>query len=59
MAEQIWQACKEKLKGILGETSYDTWIAPLNLKKINQTSLTLEAPDSFFKNWLKAATFPK
>jgi len=54
MAEQIWQPCKEKLKNILGETSFDTWIAPLNLKKISHSSLVLEAPDSFFKNWVES-----
>ena len=53
MAEKIWQACKEKLKNSLGETSFDTWIAPLNLKKTSGTSLVLEAPDSFFKNWVE------
>ena len=53
MADKIWQACKEKLKSALGETSFDTWIAPLNLKKTGGASLVLEAPDSFFKNWVE------
>jgi len=53
MTEQIWQTCKEKLKSTLGETSFDTWIAPLHLKKISHSSLLLEAPDSFFKNWVE------
>ncbi len=59
MAEQIWQTCKGKLKSILGETSFDTWIAPLNLKIIDQTSLTLEAPDIFFKNWVESRYLPQ
>lgn len=59
MAEQIWQTCKEKLKNILGETSFDTWIAPLNLKKISHSSLVLEAPDSFFKNWVENRHLPQ
>jgi len=59
MAEQIWQTCKEKLKNILGETSFDTWIAPLNLKKISHSSLVLEAPDSFFKNWVESRHLPQ
>jgi len=53
MADKIWQACKDKLKNALGETSFDTWIAPLNLKKISGASLVLEAPDSFFKSWVE------
>ncbi|MCK4912295.1 MAG: chromosomal replication initiator protein DnaA [Candidatus Omnitrophica bacterium] len=59
MAEQIWQSCKEKLKTILGDTSFDTWIAPLNLKKITHSSLILEAPDSFFKNWVESRHLPQ
>jgi len=54
MSEQIWQSCKEKLKSALGETSFDTWIAPLGLKKAGASILILEAPDSFFKNWVES-----
>lgn len=59
MTEQIWQSCKDKLKALLGETSFDTWIAPLNLKKIDHTSLTLEAPDNFFKSWVEGRYLPQ
>jgi chromosomal replication initiator protein len=51
--QNTWQACKEELKKILGEISFDTWIAPLGFKEINEDSLVLEAPDSFFKNWIE------
>ena len=53
MVEEIWQSCKEQLKNTLGETSFDTWIAPLNARKNGNTSLVLEAPDGFFKNWVE------
>lgn len=59
MTEQIWQTCKEKLKDTLGETSFDTWIAPLNLKKGDTSSLILEAPDSFFKDWVESNYLPQ
>lgn len=59
MIDQIWQTCKEKLKNILGETSFDTWIAPLKLKEINSNSLILEAPDNFFKNWVETNYLPQ
>lgn len=52
MSDQIWKICKDKLKANIGDTSFDTWIAPLNLKKIDQSSLVIEAPDSFFKDWI-------
>jgi chromosomal replication initiator protein len=51
--EKIWQTCKETLKKTLGETSFDTWIAPLNFKKLEGQILVLEAPDGFFKNWIE------
>ncbi len=53
MAEEIWNYCKEKLKNNLGETSFDTWIAPLGIKKISDSSFVIEAPDSFFKSWVE------
>lgn len=59
MSDQIWQTCKEKLKNILGETSFDTWIAPLNLKKETSSSIILEAPDNFFKDWVETNYLPQ
>jgi chromosomal replication initiator protein len=54
MKQNIWENCKEKLKTRLGETSFDTWISPLQLKEVSKESLVLEAPDSFFKNWVES-----
>jgi chromosomal replication initiator protein len=51
--EKVWQACRENLKALLGETSFDTWINPLKFKKIEGFLITLEAPDGFFKNWVE------
>ncbi|MCF7908191.1 MAG: chromosomal replication initiator protein DnaA [Candidatus Omnitrophica bacterium] len=53
MADTVWKTCKEHLKNTLGDTSFNTWIAPLGVKKITHQSLILEAPDAFFKNWLE------
>jgi chromosomal replication initiator protein len=51
--EKLWQAARERLKTTLGDTSFDTWINPLKYKKIEGLTLTLEAPDGFFKNWVE------
>ena len=51
--EKLWNTCKDKLKASLGDISFDTWIAPLGLKKMDSTVLVLEAPDKFFKNWVE------
>ncbi|MFH1504588.1 MAG: chromosomal replication initiator protein DnaA [Candidatus Omnitrophota bacterium] len=53
MSEQIWQICKEKLRNTLGETTFDTWLAPLNFQKTSSSLLILEAPDNFFKDWVE------
>jgi chromosomal replication initiator protein len=55
--EKIWQNSKEELKKIVGDISFDTWIAPLHFKKMDGCSLTLEVPDSFFKNWIETHYF--
>ncbi|MCF7873492.1 MAG: chromosomal replication initiator protein DnaA [Candidatus Omnitrophica bacterium] len=54
MKQDIWENCKKKLKERLGETSFDTWISPLQLKEASKGNLVLEAPDSFFKNWVES-----
>ncbi len=59
MTDHIWQTCKEKLRTLLGETSYDTWIAPLVVGKIDKTCLVLEAPDNFFKSWVETNYLPQ
>lgn len=51
--EKIWQTCKSTLKQTLGEISFDTWIAPLSLKKTEGSVFVLEVPDSFFQNWVE------
>lgn len=51
--EKVWQTCKDGLKNSLGEISFDTWIAPITFKEASGSSVTLEVPDSFFKNWVE------
>ena len=51
--ENLWNACKEEIKKTIGEISFDTWVSPLNIKKLEETSLTLEVPDGFFQNWVE------
>lgn len=54
MKKDIWETCKQKLKNRLGETSFDTWISPLQLKEFSKDNIVLEAPDSFFKSWVES-----
>ncbi len=48
----IWEQTKIQLKNKLGETVFQTWILPLTPKQIRVGSITLEAPDSFFGDWV-------
>ncbi|MCM8773226.1 MAG: chromosomal replication initiator protein DnaA [Candidatus Omnitrophica bacterium] len=52
--EELWQKCREYLKNSLGKISFDTWIAPLQLKNCQENTIILETPDIFFKNWLES-----
>ena len=52
--EELWQKSLEYLKEYLGKISFDTWITPLHLKSFGNNTITIEAPDMFFKNWIEA-----
>ena len=52
---KIWQGCLPKLKEVLGQTTFQTWILPLTLQEEQSQQaqeLVLEAPDPFFKDWV-------
>lgn len=57
--EKIWNDCLDKLQSSLGKMSFDTWIAPLNLKSLEEQTITLEVPDIFFKQWVETNYLPK
>ncbi len=47
----VWQKAQPSIKTAIGEMSYDTWFS--NLKAVDRGgSITLQAPDEFFKNWI-------
>ncbi len=47
-----WQTAADKLKTRLGDVVFETWILPLKPKSCDEAQFTLEAPDSFFKDWV-------
>jgi chromosomal replication initiator protein len=47
-----WEEALSALKIKLGETTYATWIAPLKFSSQDGQSITLGAPDQFFKEWV-------
>ncbi|OGX46394.1 MAG: hypothetical protein A3G38_00195 [Omnitrophica WOR_2 bacterium RIFCSPLOWO2_12_FULL_51_8] len=50
---KIWQLAQEQLKARLGAAIFDPWILPLKPKATENGGLTLEAPDSFFRDWVE------
>jgi chromosomal replication initiator protein len=49
----IWAKATEHLQNKLGKTAFETWILPLKPKNIEENNLILEAPDNFFRDWVK------
>lgn len=50
--ETVWNKLEEYLKEKLGKEAFETWIAPLKLNLKDNRCLLLQAPDSFFKEWV-------
>ncbi len=49
---EIWQKAQPSIKESIGQTSYDTWFSPLKVQEFSPGTLSIEAPDEFFKNWI-------
>ncbi|MBU2221740.1 MAG: chromosomal replication initiator protein DnaA, partial [Candidatus Omnitrophica bacterium] len=49
---KAWQEITAILKEGLGETVFQTWIQPLKPKSLDAAAICLEAPDSFFTDWV-------
>lgn len=50
---QSWKQAQEQIKERLGLTIFETWISPLKAISGNEELFVLEAPDTFFRDWVK------
>ena len=50
---RAWTSVQGLLKDKLGATVFETWILPLKIKHGREGELCLEAPDTFFKEWIE------
>jgi chromosomal replication initiator protein len=50
--QPIWKDALEHLKGSIAEQVFQTWILPLQPKSKKEGKFVLEAPDSFFMEWV-------
>ncbi len=48
----IWAKSQDLIREKTGNPSFETWFSSLRVKEKGPTSLILEAPDEFFKNWV-------
>ncbi|MCM8779633.1 MAG: chromosomal replication initiator protein DnaA [Candidatus Omnitrophica bacterium] len=51
--QEVWEKTKERLKERIGTIAFETWLEPLRLAESkNSSSIILEAPNNFFKDWV-------
>ena len=48
----VWQKSQEQIKEKIGSASYETWFSHLQIREKNSSTIVLETPDEFFKNWI-------
>jgi len=48
----VWQKIQPSIKAAIGDTSYDTWFSSLKVIEQRSGTITVQAPDEFFKNWI-------
>ncbi|MBU3958476.1 MAG: hypothetical protein KKE91_01290, partial [Candidatus Omnitrophica bacterium] len=49
---QAWEKAWDYLKDKLGNTTFEAWILPLRPKSKDKHAFILEAPDTFFRDWV-------
>jgi chromosomal replication initiator protein len=47
-----WERAQGDIRSKIGVTSYDTWFSSLNIKEKDPSTLLIETPDEFYKNWI-------
>lgn len=50
---EAWEKARNYLQEKLGKAVFETWILPLKPKHKSESGLILEAPDSFFRDWVE------
>jgi chromosomal replication initiator protein len=50
--QAAWNSVREKIRGDIGQSLYDTWIAPLTLESWTQEEVRIGAPKPFLRDWV-------
>ena len=48
----LWQRAAERMRSELGQVGYETWIGPLNFVGQQGSTVTIQAPNRFFRDWI-------
>ncbi|MGA7873694.1 MAG: chromosomal replication initiator protein DnaA [Candidatus Binatus sp.] len=48
----LWQRAADRMRNELGQVGYETWIGPLNFVGHQGSTVTVEAPNRFFRDWI-------
>jgi chromosomal replication initiator protein len=48
----LWQRAADRMRDQLGQVGYETWIGPLNFIAHQGSTVTIEAPNRFFRDWI-------
>lgn len=55
--EAAWQCVRQSLRNTLGETTYRSWLAPLQLHQASDKAITLAVPTRFMREWVQSHYF--
>ena len=50
--EGLWQRTADRIRDSLGQVGFETWIGPLNFLGMQGRTVTIEAPNRFFRDWV-------
>lgn len=48
----LWERAANRMRDTLGQVNYETWIGPLNFLGLHGKTVTVEAPNRFFRDWV-------
>ena len=48
----VWQKAADRIRETLGQVSFETWIGPLSFVAMDSGTVTIEAPNRFFRDWV-------
>ena len=54
----LWQRAADRMRDELGQVGYETWIGPLNFVAHQGSTVTVEAPNRFFRDWINERYLP-